>query len=370
MAGVKGATPARLVLLGGGHAHALTLLAWAPMAGLDVVLVSPQREAYYSGLVPAWLAGRIAPEALTLDLAALCHAAGARLVIDEATGLDPDRRVLQLARSGPLRYDLLSINTGSTLHAPAHAGPVLALRPLPRLLAEWPARLAEWQQGEGPIALDLVGGGAAGVEVMLAALHRLRTLRPDRAITPRLFCSSARLLPGHNAGVVRRAEAALQRAGVQIKAGTRWQLGDSAPGSWLLWAAGAEPPDWLRQSQLQLSADGYVAVRPSLQSTLHDTVFAAGDSAAFTPPLGKSGVRAVRMAPTLAHNLRAAVRGQPLQAHQPQRDTLALLALPDGRAIASRGRWLAAQGRAMGWWKDWLDHRFMHRFSSIAHQAP
>lgn len=363
---------ARIVLLGGGHAHALTLLAWAqaPMPGLDVVLVSPQPEAYYSGLVPAWLAGRIEPEALTLDLAALCRAAGARLLIDEATGLDPDGRVLQLASTGALRYDLLSINTGSTLHAPAHDGPVLALRPLPHLLAAWPARLAEWLAGDGPIALDLVGGGAAGVEVMLAALHRLRSLRPDRTITPRLFFSSPRLLPGHNAGVVRRAEAALQRAGVQLMAGRRWQPGDSAPGNWLLWAAGAEPPEWLRKCGLQLSADGYVAVRPTLQSASHANVFAAGDSAAFTPPLGKSGVRAVRMAPTLTNNLRAALSGRALQPHTPQRDTLALLALPDGRAIASRGRWLAAQGRAVGWWKDWLDHRFMHRFSPTSLPTP
>ena len=369
---MNGATASRIVLLGGGHAHALTLLMWARsrLAGLEVVLVSPQPKAYYSGLVPAWLAGRIEPQAFTLDLAALCRAAGARLVIDEATGLDPEGRVLRLARTGALRYDLLSINTGSTLHAPAHDGPVLALRPLPRLLTEWPVRLAEWQAGQGPITLDLVGGGAAGVEVMLAALHRLRTLRPDRAIRPRLFCSSPRLLPGHNAGAVRRAELALQRAGVQLRAGRRWQPGDSAPGNWLLWAAGAEPPEWLRECGLQLSADGYVAVRPSLQSTSHASVFAAGDSAAFSPPLGKSGVRAVRMAPTLAHNLRAALFGHALQPHTPQRDTLALLALTAGRAIASRGRWLAAQGRAVGWWKDWLDHRFMHRFSPTSLPTP
>ena len=45
---MNGATASRIVLLGGGHAHALTLLMWARsrLAGLEVVLVSPQPEAF------------------------------------------------------------------------------------------------------------------------------------------------------------------------------------------------------------------------------------------------------------------------------------------------------------------------------------
>ncbi|MFN3812671.1 MAG: FAD-dependent oxidoreductase [Roseateles asaccharophilus] len=368
--------PDRLLLLGGGHSHALTLLDWVrrPLAsaGLEIVLLSPNRYSLYSGLVPAWMAGRIPQEALQIDLAALCRAAGARLLIGEAQALDPAQQRLQLSSGECLGYRLLSVNTGSTLRAPEHAGPCLSLRPLARLLQDWPLFLHAWQQGRGPMGLDAVGGGAAGVEVLLAALQRLHRLRPDRPVQARLFSASERLLMGHPAGAARRAEAALRRAGVQLMLGRRWQPGDSPAQHGLLWAAGAQPPEWLARSGLALSAEGYLAVEATLQSRSQATVFAAGDSAALAPALDKSGVRAVRMASTLAHNLRAAWRGEALQVHRPQSAVLALLALPDGSAIASHARWGSAQGRWVGRWKDALDHAFMNRFTpeALASLAP
>lgn len=360
----------RLLLLGGGHSHVLTLLAWArrPLAraGVEVLLVNPDRHSLYSGLVPAWMAGRRSLAELQIDLGALCHAAGARLVLGEALTLDPQRNRLLLRDGGSLDYELLSVNSGSTLLPPQHAGPCLALRPLTRLLRDWPAFLQAWQQGEGPFPLDAVGGGAAGVEVLLAVLHRMRLLRPDRPVQARLFSAAGHLLPGHPAGAVRRAAAALRQAGVQLLPGRRWQPGDSPASHGLIWAAGARPPGWLAHAGLALSSEGYLAVSPALQSLSHDNVFAAGDSAAFTPPLEKSGVRAVRMAPTLAHNLRAALAGEPLEVHRPQPAVLALLALPDGRAIASHARWGSAQGHWVGRWKDALDLGFIRRFSPEA----
>ena len=86
----------RLLLLGGGHSHALTLLDWAqrplPTSDLELVLVNPSRHSLYSGLVPAWMAGRQALAALQIDLAALCQAAGARLMLGEAEALDGGTR--------------------------------------------------------------------------------------------------------------------------------------------------------------------------------------------------------------------------------------------------------------------------------------
>ena len=355
----------RIVLVGGGHAHALLLLQWAlrPLPGIDLQLVSPEPVSLYSGMLPGWLAGRWREEDLQIDLQPLCRAAGARLLVDEALALEPQARRLHLARGGTLPYDLLSINTGSTLNAPEHAGAVLALRPLSSLVQRWPALLQAWRTGEGPQCIDMVGGGAAGVEVLLAVLARLRAMRPERCLQARLFSSAARLLPGHNAGVARRAAVALRAAGVELLCARRWLAGDSPAGSWLLWAAGARPPAWLAASGLQRSDEGYVAVDASLRSRSHPEVFAAGDSAAFRPALDKSGVRAVRMAPVLAHNLLATLLGQPLQPYRPQASVLALLALPEGRAIASRGSWLAAEGRWVARWKDRLDLDFMQRFA-------
>ncbi|MBN8504603.1 MAG: pyridine nucleotide-disulfide oxidoreductase, partial [Burkholderiales bacterium] len=164
----------RVVLLGGGHAHALLLLQWArrPTAGVQLYLVSPQPHSLYSGSVPGWLAGRCGAEALQIDLVSLCCAAGVRWLQVEAVALDAPAKQLQLAPGEQLPFDLLSINTGSTLSPPAHPGPLLTLRPLNALVQAWPRWLADWRRGHGAANLDMVGGGAAGVEVLLAVLAR------------------------------------------------------------------------------------------------------------------------------------------------------------------------------------------------------
>jgi selenide,water dikinase len=50
-----------------------------------------------------------------------------------------------------------------------------------------------------------------------------------------------------------------------------------------------------------------------------------------------------------------------LQPFSPQRHFLSIINTADGRAIAVRGRFVAA-GRWAWRWKDWLDRRFMARF--------
>jgi hypothetical protein len=60
----------------------------------------------------------------------------------------------------------------------------------------------------------------------------------------------------------------------------------------------------------------------------------------------------------LAHNLVAALRGEPPRAYRPQRAALALLNCGDGTALASWGR-LAARGRWLRSWKHHLDVGFL-----------
>ena len=68
---------ARLVLVGGGHAHleVLRRAARCPL-GAELVLVSPHGAQLYSGMMPGQLRGAYAERDLTVDLPALCRAAG------------------------------------------------------------------------------------------------------------------------------------------------------------------------------------------------------------------------------------------------------------------------------------------------------
>lgn len=361
----------RLVLAGAGHAHAQVLLDWAraPLPGVDLVVVSPQPLAPYSGMVPGWLSGAYRFDQIVIDFAALCRAAGAQWVQDELVALQPAHNTLQLASGQSLHYDLLSLNLGSTLAPPAEPGTtVLSMRPLSQLRPAYEALLGQWAASTegGPYNVTAVGGGAAGFESLLAVLARLRQLRPDRPVQGQLVTRGAQLLPGMSGAARRAAGRALQRAGATLSLDTAWSSRLARGSDLVLWATGALAHAWQTDSQqrggLAVGTGGFVRIDPQLRSVSHTNVFAVGDCAEWATPLPKAGVFAVRMGPVLSHNLRAALGQGSWQTYQPQRTFLALLATADGRAIATRGA-LGAEG-AWAWrWKDHIDRRFIGRFA-------
>ncbi|RPH65280.1 MAG: pyridine nucleotide-disulfide oxidoreductase [Burkholderiales bacterium] len=357
----------RLLLVGAGHAHAQVLKDWvaSPLGGTELVIVSPRAQAPYSGMVPGWLAGFYRFDEICIDFVALARAAGAHLVADEAAGIDPERRQLRLRSGAALDYDLASLNVGSTLTPPRPPGVrVLSLRPLGRLHDAWEELLAAVTAAprREPLQVTAVGGGAAGVESLLAALARLRALLPQRSVHGTLVALSDDLLPGMSAGAARAVRAALAAAGVTLRLGTVYDPAAANPTDVLLWATGAEAHDWPRASGLSVGPGGFVRIDRRLRSVSHPEVYAAGDCAEWAEPLPKAGVYAVRMGPVLSRNLRAALGAGGAIDYVPQRRFLALLATADGSAVASWGRW-SAHGRWAWRWKDRIDRGFVRRFA-------
>ena len=111
-------------------------------------------------------------------------------------------------------------------------------------------------------------------------------------------------------------------------------------------------------------------MRDTLQSTGDERVFGAGDIATqLNHPRPKAGVYAVRQAPVLAHNLRAAALGQSLKEHRPQDKFLSLISLGDRAAVADRGPF-SARGKWVWRWKDHIDRNFMARFERLPTSMP
>lgn len=369
----------RLVLAGAGHAHALVLrdLARQPLRGVEIVVLSPEPCAPYSGMVPGWLAGLYRFDEIVVDFPPLAAAAGAHWLPGELHALDPARRQLTLADGGVLDYDLLSLNVGSTLVPPptSHAT-MLPLRPLSLLRTRLAALLAAWSLNEStePFVVTAVGGGAAGVEGLLGLLQRLRAARPGRVVHGGLITRGTQLLPGLSAAARRAATRALDRAGVTLQLGGGWCEAVDLSSDVVVWATGAEAQAWqrdaTRRGTLAVDDAGFVRIDEQLRSVSHPQVFAVGDCASWPRhALPKAGVHAVRMGPTLAHNLRVALGAAGnFITHRPQHRFLALLSTGDERAIASRGPF-GAEG-AWAWrWKDHIDRRFLRQFGAITPPA-
>ena len=357
----------RLLLVGGGHSHLAVLKGFGdgPAEGVQLSLLSPNRHALYSGMVPGVVAGHYRPEDCRIDLRPLAARAGARFFQDSAVGIDPARREVVTARGERLDYDFLSLDIGSAIGEPAGtAEHALRLRPVEAFLAGWERLRALARKGEVR-RIAVIGGGAAGVEVLLAMQHALAGVAAEFALFSQLP-----ILAGHGA---RRAMVPILGArGVAVhsgrkvlfagKDGVELDGGEHFEAQAAVWATGASAPPWIAQSGIATDFLGFVAVSDTLQSRSHPEVFAAGDVASVIGEARpKSGVFAVRQGPVLARNLRRALAGEALERFRPPSRSLALISCGDRYALASWGG-VAVKGAWVWRWKDRIDRRFVERY--------
>jgi selenide, water dikinase len=366
-----------LVLVGGGHAHVHVLKRFGmrPAPGVRVTLVARDVETPYSGMLPGYVAGHYSFDECHIDLLRLARFAGARLVHDEAVGLDRARREVLCRDHPPIRYDLVSLDIGITPRreaVPGAAEHTVSVKPIDRFAGRWEALLAR-AAGAGWLKLAVVGGGAGGVELALAARHRLAGLL-GRAPEITLVTKEA-LLPSHNARVRAKFARILDARGIRVAAGEpvirvepgRLILagGETIAFDEALWVTEAAAAPWLAETGLARDPGGFVETDEYLRSPSDAAVFAAGDVAAMRGHArDKAGVYAVHAGPPLAANLRRALAGAPLRNAVPQRRALALIGTGDRRAVASRGEW-AAEGAWVWRLKQWIDRRWMRGYREL-----
>ncbi len=369
-----------LVLIGGGHTHALLLRRWgmAPMPGVRLTLISPDPTAPYTGMVPGMVAGHYAEADLQIDLVRLTRFAGARLVPGRAVAIDRVARRITVPGRPPIAYDVASLDIGITTDLPDlpgfadHGHPA---KPLDLFAADWQLALARFATGEAA-EIAVIGGGVGGVELALAMAHRVRAL----AVQPQIVVleQGAQALTALGAGARGALLRHLAAAGVQLHAAARVIAlepgcavladGRRVLSHFTVSAAGAQPQGWLASTGLALH-QGFVTVTPTLQSVTDPLIFAAGDCAHMAEtPRPKAGVFAVRQAPVLLANLRAALSGGTMIRYRPQRDYLRLISTGGKRAIADRSGWQVG-GRWVWAWKDRIDRRFMARFQDLPGMA-
>lgn len=370
----------RIVLAGGGHAHLAVLAEWLkrPCDQEDRVLIMPSERSAYSGMLPGWMAGIYAEEEMFIPVAQLARKAGARVVTALVTALDADTQTLQMSNGESLGFDLLSLATGGEVPSDGFAmleAKLLTVRPVERFVQDWAQFVADAPQLRSP-HVAIVGGGAGGVELALAAHARLSQIADSFRIS--LITPKSDFLTGHASSVRRRVLAAMRERRINL----HWSWAKAEDGlialedgrkiaaDAVIAATGSQAQVWLAASGLACDPQGYVLVRPTLQSASHPNIFAAGDIAQRTDrPLARSGVHAVKSGPVLANNARqlAHPASEPvsLKSYDPRHTTLYLMSTGDRRAILSWGKF-SAEGRAVWWLKERIDRQFVEHFSRLA----
>lgn len=213
--------------------------------------------------------------------------------------------------------------------------------------------------------IAIVGGGATGTE-LAAELHRtlrelvaygLDRVNPERDIQINLIEASDRILNTLPERISNAAVDLLNRLGVKIYTksvvaevlpkGVRLADGTIIPAELVVWAAGIKAPEFLQNLQgLECNRINQLIVRPTLQTTSDDNVFAMGDCAECpwpgrNRPVPPRAQAAHQQANHLARQIPRRLRDEPL-ADFHYRDRGSLISLGEYWAVGS------LMGRLMG----------------------
>ena len=151
----------------------------------------------------------------------------------------------------------------------------------------------------GQLTVAIIGAGATGVE-LAAELHNttralvsygLDRIDPSEDIRIVLIEAAPRILPAVPERVSAAAAGLLAKIGVEIKTqatvaevmpeGVRLATGELIPAELVVWAAGVKAPEMLKDfGGLESNRINQLVVRPTLQTTRDDSIFALGDCAA------------------------------------------------------------------------------------------
>ncbi len=366
-----------LVLIGGGHSHAIALRAWGlnPIVDVHLILITDTTHAPYSGMLPGHLGGIYSFDECHIDLKRLVEFANAQLILDSAIGLDlPNKKVL-CDRHAPIDFDYLSIDIGSTPatnNIPGVQEYAIAAKPIPYFLSSWKDFIQSIQQDNRPRSIGIVGGGAGGVELALTLQIQLEKILVKTEI--HLFHRQQELMNGYSAIVRKRFEQLAIDRGIHIhlnesvieidKNLVKCQSGLNISCDRIIWVTQAAAATWIQSSGLATDDRGFILIDEHLQSISHPYIFATGDIATqIDRSYPKAGVFAVRQGGILADNIRNAIAHKPLKSFHPQQKYLSLIGVGNSQAVAIWGDLYLGKSRFFWIWKDWIDRRFMNQFS-------
>ena len=338
----------------------------------------------------------------TFRLGAMIGIDRTRRTVRVARYLDEEGREVLPEREFP--YDTLVIAIGSltsdfgTRGVKAHAIPLET----PDQADRFHTRLvnaclrANTQSGPlrpGQLDVAIIGAGATGTE-LAAELHKttrqlvafgLDRIDPDKDIEIHLIEAAPRILPALPERLAEGAQQLLAGLNVKVHTGTPVTEvtangvvlagGTVIPAELVVWAAGVKAPDLLKDiAGLETNKLNQLVVRPTLQTTRDDAIFAFGDCAACPWPGHKGNVppraqAAHQQASFLAKQIPRRIAGMPLRDWH-YRDFGSLVSLGEYSTVGNlMGKLVGGNLFIEGWWAG-LMYRSLYKMHQLALHGP
>ncbi|MBU0483115.1 MAG: FAD-dependent oxidoreductase [Proteobacteria bacterium] len=365
-----------LVLVGGGHAHMVTLanLDKFIKRGHQVTVIGPSEHHYYSGMGPGMLSKTYRPSEIRFATRQVVEKKGGKFILDKVVRIDPAAKQIFLENGDPLPYDVLSFNAGSYVPQSSISGKdkdIFSVKPIEKLMAAQ-ARIIELL-AKKDLSVGIVGGGPSAAEVA-GNIWQLAKDRGNHTVKIRIF-AGLRFMSRFPDNIRKTAIEIMRQREIEIieqgyvkevKTGLVTLENDE---SWRLdiifLALGVKPSLIFKDSGLPIGPDGGLLVNRYLQCPDFPEIFGGGDCIYFKEqPLDKVGVYAVRENPILYQNLMATLEGAALTPFDPGGDYLLIFNM-GGKIGIFRKRRLMFSGRLAFTIKDYIDRRFMRKFQAI-----
>lgn len=365
-----------LVLIGGGHAHMVTLanLDQFSEKGHRVTVIQPSAYHYYSGMGPGMLGKTYTPDDIRFATQHVVEKKGGQFILGKAVRVEPDNKRVHLESGETVAYDVLSANAGSYVplsRVEGDARDIFTVKPIEKLL-EAQERIVRLVK-EKPTIIAIVGGGPSAAEIagnISQLVHQTNAHSP--AIT---IFAGKRFMSRFPENVRAKVKKALTKRSIEIQesgyvkkieTGRVVLESDAAYSADLIFIAlGVKPSPLFESSNLPTGPDGGLKVNAYLQCIDYPEIFGGGDCIYFADqPLDKVGVYAVRQNPILFHNLMASLEQTDLMPFHPGGDYLLIFNTGHGAGVFKK-KGVLFGGRLAFVIKDYIDRKFMKKFQSI-----
>jgi len=352
----------QIVVVGGGAGGlelAARLGAHFGREQFDVILVEKNRTHIWKPLLHEVAAGSLDANLDEVGYRSHGHAWGYRFFYGAMEGIDRDSRHVLIApirdEDGReimgrhrIRYDYLVLAVGSVSNDFGTKGVaqhcifldsrLQADRFRSKLLDHClrvSRTLSQDPKADAVVRVDIVGGGATGVELAAELYNAASELRhyglevfDESRLQVTLIEAGPRILPALPEKLAQAAHKELEVLGVRIVTGEQvveataegmiTKSGELIKADLRIWAAGVKGPDMLANLGLETARNNQLVVKPSLQTSRDDRIFAIGDCAWFVPegetkPVPPRAQAAHQMAAVAFTNIRALIKGKPLR---------------------------------------------------------